>query len=99
MLGRWQALDGRIAAFDSEFATEAKQNEVSSLHTVFISRIPDLLLISVGFCSAFMVAGRVSPRAALEWTKRFGRRHSTWSSHTRASKPRQNIDLASFHSI
>jgi len=27
MLARWQALDERIAAFDAEFSTEAKQNE------------------------------------------------------------------------
>jgi transposase len=29
MLTRWQALDERIAAFDSEFAAEAKQNEAA----------------------------------------------------------------------
>jgi transposase len=29
MLARWQALDDRIAAFDDEFSTEAKQNEAA----------------------------------------------------------------------
>lgn len=30
MLARWQAIDERIAAFDTEFAAEAKQNEAAS---------------------------------------------------------------------
>jgi transposase len=29
MQARWQALDDRIAAFDAEFAAEAKQNEAA----------------------------------------------------------------------